>query len=154
MQTRNQLLAGIVACATLTASAFAAIPPAEEAPPIDVRVNGQAVGFPQQGPEVIAGRVYVPLRGVLEKMGAQATWHADKRAIVAMQGSKKIVLPADGDATVDGKTVNSDAPAFIENGRTLVPLRFLAEAFGATVNWNPKDRAVTINTTTATALNR
>lgn len=127
---------------------------ATQAEPLDVRVNGNAVSFPDKKPEVVAGRVYVPLRGVLEKMGANVRWDADKRSVIAVQGAKTVMLAADGDTTVDGKAVSNDAPAFIENGQTMVPLRFLAETFGATVDWNAKDREVKINSGVATALNR
>lgn len=47
-------------------------------------------------------------------------------------------------ATVDGKTVTMDVAPKIENQRTLVPLRFIAEAFGAEVDWDPKTQRITI----------
>jgi len=47
-------------------------------------------------------------------------------------------------ATVDGKTVIMDVAPKIENQRTLVPLRFIAEALGATVEWDPKTQGITI----------
>ena len=39
-----------------------------------------------------------------------------------------------------GKTV--DAAPFIENQRTFVPVRFLAEAFGATADYGPKNAPI------------
>jgi len=45
---------------------------------------------------------------------------------------------------VNGKTVSLDAPPVIVNSRTLVPLRAIAEALGADVNWNPDTRQVTV----------
>jgi hypothetical protein len=38
-------------------------------------------------------------------------------------------------AYINGQRVSLDAPPFIESGRTLVPLRFIGEAFGAKVDW-------------------
>ena len=50
---------------------------------------------------------------------------------------------------VDGNVTELDAPAFIEEGRTFVPVRFLAEAFGAEADWTPKDAPVeTVTLTT------
>jgi hypothetical protein len=50
---------------------------------------------------------------------------------------------------VDGAVTELDAPAFIEEGRTFVPVRFLAEAFGAEADWTPKDAPVeTVTLTT------
>lgn len=40
-------------------------------------------------------------------------------------------------ALVSGKKITVDPPPYIKNGVTLVPLRFISEAFGAEVNWEP-----------------
>ncbi len=52
----------------------------------------------------------------------------------------------DVSVTVDGrKVVFPDAKPFIdENGRTLIPVRFVTEDLGATVEWNAQDREVYI----------
>ncbi len=39
---------------------------------------------------------------------------------------------------VDGEAHWLDVPAFIEDGRTFIPVRFLAEALGAEADWGPK----------------
>lgn len=43
----------------------------------------------------------------------------------------------------NGKFMSIDAPPFIENGRTLVPMRVIGEALGATVNWYANEKKVT-----------
>lgn len=45
---------------------------------------------------------------------------------------------------VDGKKVETDAPCFIENNRTLVPVRFIGESLGYDVQWDAGARRVTI----------
>jgi len=57
----------------------------------------------------------------------------------------KIVIQV-GNTTglINDKTVKLDAAPKIVNGRTLVPLRFVAEAFGAEVKWNPVFKLVII----------
>ena len=47
-------------------------------------------------------------------------------------------------ATVNGKEVVLDVAPFIVNGRTLVPIRFISETFGAQVNWDGNTKTVTI----------
>lgn len=47
-------------------------------------------------------------------------------------------------AVINDKTVILELAPFIESGRTLVPLRFIAESFGATVGWEPKEQKITI----------
>ncbi|MBC7194684.1 MAG: hypothetical protein H5U37_03420 [Caldisericia bacterium] len=48
-------------------------------------------------------------------------------------------------AVLNDKTIILELAPFIENGRTLVPLRFIAESFGATVGWEPKEQKITIS---------
>jgi oligopeptide transport system substrate-binding protein len=90
-------------------------------------------------------RVYVPLRGVLERIGADVKWNPNRRVVVARQGDTVVRLPAGEFATVNGRRVSLDAPAYVENGGTMVPLRFLSETFGAQVRWNAGDREVRIS---------
>ena len=47
-------------------------------------------------------------------------------------------------ATVNGAGIAIDSPAFIENGRTYLPVRFVSEALGAEVSWDDKIKAVII----------
>lgn len=47
-------------------------------------------------------------------------------------------------ATMNGKLVPLDVPAQILNGRTMVPIRFIAEALGCEVEWLDKERTVVI----------
>ncbi|MCX8095493.1 MAG: stalk domain-containing protein [Caldisericia bacterium] len=53
-------------------------------------------------------------------------------------------------AVLNDKTIILELAPFIENGRTLVPLRFIAESFGAKVNWEPKEQKITITLETKT----
>lgn len=53
---------------------------------------------------------------------------------------------------VNGKEVKSDVPAYINQGRTMVPIRFVSEALGAKVDWDAKTRSVIITTAEAAAL--
>jgi hypothetical protein len=51
-------------------------------------------------------------------------------------------------ATVGGTTVQLDAAPFIDktSGRTMVPMRFVGEAFGAVVTWDAPTRRVFVET--------
>jgi hypothetical protein len=54
---------------------------------------------------------------------------------------------------VNGQPVALDVPPMIVGGRTLVPLRFLGEALGASVNWDPSNYTVSIFSTAAAPVN-
>lgn len=47
---------------------------------------------------------------------------------------------------VNGKELQSDVPPQMIDGRTMVPVRFIAEALGARVEWDAKNNAVNITT--------
>ncbi|MBC8102835.1 MAG: copper amine oxidase N-terminal domain-containing protein [Cytophagales bacterium] len=113
-----------------------------------VTVNNEAVAFTGQPPLSQAGRVLVPLRGVLEKLGAYVQYDAQARTVSAIKGNLNLSLPLGGQqATVNGRAVTLDVPAQTINGSTLVPLRFVAESLGARVNFDAGSNTVAINTT-------
>lgn len=60
-----------------------------------------------------------------------------ERSIVLAVGSKLM--------TVFGKNVTNDTAPIIKNNRTMLPARFVAEALGARVTWNAKERTVYIS---------
>ena len=112
---------------------------------IKVVVDDDPVRFPDQGPAMRGERVLVPLRGVFEKMGATVDWNRDNNTVTARGNGRTIVLPLEGTtATVDGKSMTLDQPATVLRGRALVPLRFLSESLGATVDWRSSDSTVSI----------
>lgn len=103
--------------------------------PIQVFMNGVKMSF-DSNPIIDNGRTYVPVRAIFEKLGAEVSWDATERAVNSKMGehTMKLVIGSK-QATVDGKTVELDAPARIEKGRTLVPLRFISENLGKKVSY-------------------
>jgi hypothetical protein len=59
-------------------------------------------------------------------------------------GITVIITIGQGTATINGVASALDAPPFITNGRTMVPLRFISESLGAQVDWNALSRTVTV----------
>lgn len=112
---------------------------------IRVTVDGQEVMFPGIGPKYMNGRVLVPVRGVFEHMGATVRWNPASRTVTADDGEKQIRLVINSKtAWVNGERQMIDVPARIISGSTVVPLRFLSEALGASVEWNSTQRLVSI----------
>lgn len=121
---------------------------AANAQTIRTTVDDVLVHFTDVQPMMSQGRVMVPVRGVFEHMNASVVWDAAARTVTAQRGSDTIVLPINSRyATVNGRQVSLDAPATITNGRTMVPLRFLSESLGASVEWMASTRTVEIVTT-------
>jgi DNA-binding beta-propeller fold protein YncE len=59
---------------------------------------------------------------------------------------KEIILYIGKDkAYVNGKEIKLEVAPFIKNGRTYVPLRFISESIGGSVNWDGNEKKVMIN---------
>lgn len=87
---------------------------------------------------IIDSRTMVPLRYIGESLGAEIQWVEKTRTINIKKDGKTITL-------VVGKTgPGLDVSATIVNSRTLVPVRYITEAFGANVTWFPSTRKVEI----------
>lgn len=111
---------------------------------IRVVVNGSVVTF-DVPPQLAQGTVFVPLRGVFERIGATVNYDPASRLITAGRGVTRVALKVGARwAKVNDDTVLMLQPAACLNGRTLVPLRFLIEALGAEVEWSPARREVDI----------
>jgi hypothetical protein len=121
-----------------------------QAQSIAVAVNGERVRFPYAQPTQVAGRVMVPLRGVLERLGAdRIDWRpARQEVFVSGVGGDIILRIGDRTAEVDGRRVLLDVPPLIMSRTTMVPLRFVSENLGARVDWLPETQTVYIATPT------
>jgi len=114
------------------------------APPISVYLDGTQLTF-DVPPQIIDGRTLVPLRAIFEALGAEVNWNEATQTITATKDTTTVVLTIGSTtATVSGRSVTLDVPPQVINGRTLVPLRFVAESFGVAVDWNGDTRTVTI----------
>ncbi len=104
---------------------------------ISVTLDGQAISFPDQDPLEQSGRVMVPVNAILEALGAEVTWDKTAKTVTAVLNDQTLVLQiGSSTATVNGETLDIDAPAIIQNSRTLVPVRFISEGLGLTVDWD------------------
>ncbi len=107
-------------------------------------VNGKSVTL-EQGALITNGRTLVPLRFIAEAMGATVGWDAATKTANLTLADNQIALAIGKTvAKVNGYDVILDAPAAIVNGKTLVPVRFVAESMGATTAWDAASKKVTV----------
>lgn len=99
-------------------------------------------------PVIRNDRVMLPIRFVAEALGAEVLWSLDAPDEVKItKGDTEIVIYIGGDyALVNGEKMRLDSFAFLENDRTYLPIRFVAESLGCRVNWNDETRTVKIGT--------
>lgn len=92
------------------------------------------------------GRMLVPVRDILEPLGASFDWDSKEGMVKAVKGSTVVKLKINSKvAYVNGKEVALETPAKITKGRTMVPLRFISESLGYKVDWDSATTKVTIN---------
>lgn len=96
-------------------------------------------------PMIVQDRTMVPFRALAEAIGIQVSWQGETRTIDARAQDRSVRLViGEHTALVNGFPVRLDVPPMIVDDRTLVPLRFFGEAFGAQIGWNGETRTVTV----------
>ncbi|MDI6861715.1 MAG: stalk domain-containing protein [Caldisericia bacterium] len=102
-------------------------------------------------PFIENGRTLVPLRFIAESFGANVAWDAKEQKITITLENKTVVLwIGKKEALVNNERYYLEVPPKvieipeIGGGRTVVPLRFVSEALGAKVDWDPDLQIITI----------
>lgn len=103
----------------------------------------------QEAPYVTGGRTMVPIRAISESFKASIEWLPEDKSIsITLDDGrgKTFILMRVGSKTafVNQQPVTLDVPPEIKNGKTFVPLRFIAENFGAEVAFKAEDKSITI----------
>lgn len=115
---------------------------------IKVLVDNETVEF-DVPPQIINGRTMVPMRSIFEKLGAKVEWDGLNKAIHAKKDNKLIVMHiGKNNMDIDGNSISLDTPATIVDGRTLVPVRAVAESFNCDVDWDNDSKTVKISQST------
>ncbi len=139
---RRAGLAEAGATAGLVSLSRAALPPAKATASRPayrghtVMVNGRTVEF-DVVPVVRAGRLQGGFRALFANLGGQVSWHAPSRTARSVSEQLTVEVPSGSRlARVNGRGVDMGSPAEVQNGRTIVPVRFFAEVTGAAVAWD------------------
>jgi len=104
-------------------------------------------------PIIIEGRTLLPIRWVVEPLGASVGWDGVERKVTVTLGDIHIELwIGKSIAKVNGKDTpidsgNPKVVPIIKDGRTMLPVRFVAENLGCQVDWDPLTYVVTITYT-------
>jgi outer membrane protein assembly factor BamB len=88
-------------------------------------------------------RTFVPLRFLSEIIGAQVFWDpTDRKVTYKYQDIQVELWIGRKQIKINGVDREIDVAPFIENGRTLVPLRFITEPMGAKIQWDAQNRII------------
>ncbi|MCM3782081.1 copper amine oxidase N-terminal domain-containing protein [Neobacillus mesonae] len=92
--------------------------------------------------KIVKGRTLIPIRVVSEQFGFKVQWNQNLKTVEISDKTTKITLKADSnEASINENKVSLDVPAQILKGTTYVPLKFLSQAFGASVKWDQSFKA-------------
>ncbi|MCL2376721.1 MAG: stalk domain-containing protein [Defluviitaleaceae bacterium] len=115
---------------------------------ISVYFNGRRMEF-DQPPIIVNDRTMVPFRSIFEAFGAEVHWSQEMQQVAALHDIVDIHLNIGSlRAYIDRQPHYLDAAPFVtrDTNRTMVPIRFISEAFGADVDWDNDARNVIIST--------
>lgn len=114
--------------------------------PLTVHVDGRYVST-DVDPYTVSGRTYLPLRAATESMGASVNWNPYTHSATIKKDSTIIHCSVGSKAmTVNGVTRYNDAAPQVQNGRTMLPIRPIAEALGSTLDYDSYTASVYIDT--------
>lgn len=91
------------------------------------------------------GVTLVPLRVICEAFNATADWNEENQTVTIQYNEVNVVLTIGSKAVdVNGHTEELEAAPELSNDTTMVPLRFLAETFGAKVEYDEETQLITV----------
>ena len=146
MKMKKKLVAAVLAM-VLVFSLLPAVAVNANEIPVRVTIDGQEVRFAGQGPVVISGSTFVPVRGVFELLGFTVEWDGANQQATLMSDSHVVVLTIGSNTfTTNGINQNLGAPVRLIGGSTMLPLRAVIESIGHSVSWDGAAQTVLITT--------
>ena len=114
---------------------------------IKVIVDGKELVFGANGPREILGRTMVPFRPLFESLGADVEYDLIHKQVTAEKENIRFELMiGEKVAKRNGAEIRMEVAPVLIKGTTFVPLRFVAEALDADVDFNAVDQIITITT--------
>ncbi len=115
-----------------------------------MKINGEDKPIDESGevfPVIINNRTLLPLRKVSEEFGAEVNWIGGEKGEISIKyGDYDLTLWIGEEYIIsNGMTVEIDSAPIIIDGRTYLPIKFIAYEFGWDVLWNENEKTVTVS---------
>lgn len=110
-------------------------------------VNGEERNIDEQGTVPIAmdGRTLLPVRAVVEALGGTVIWDQDTRSVfIGFEDRLLSMQMGNTTAFINEEEYVLDVAPIAVDGRTMLPIRFVAEGLNFNVDWDGESRTVTI----------
>ncbi|EMT38988.1 Copper amine oxidase [Thermoanaerobacter thermohydrosulfuricus WC1] len=102
-----------------------------------VFVNKKEIKFDDVPPVIKDERTLIPVRAVMNGLGAKVDWDRETKTVTITKGDTTIQLVlGETKVLVNGKEYTLDVPAMEISNRTFVPVRFISEILGGKVNYD------------------
>ncbi len=99
-------------------------------------------------------RTLLPVRAIVEEMGGTVLWDGASQEVTLSLGANEIRLVIDSTTAYLNDTAQTlDVAPTVLNDRTMLPIRFIAESFKFSVDWNETEQMITITKTGNTDVN-
>ena len=120
--------------------------PASANSEVSVYVDDTKLEF-DVSPTIVEGRTMVPIRAIFEALGATVEWDGTTSTAIAVKEQTTVKIQIDNSNMYVNEEVKVlDVPAMLKDGRTLVPLRAVSEAFECDVQWEDATKSAKIYT--------
>ncbi len=114
---------------------------------IKLIINGEEIENLPAPPVIYNNSTLVPAREVFEPLGSVVDWKPATQEIYVGNSQDLLILQIGNKyADFNGRQLQMSIPPQIINGKTMIPLRFVAESFGYEVDWSDTKRAAYVNT--------
>lgn len=145
MKKKNVISKFLLLALILSSLIFTGFKPQRD---IKIYVNGHLIES-DQPPLIWEDRTFVPIRVIAESLGAKVDYNQEDMTVTIKRDKTNILLTIGDDiarisSDVETRPAILNAPAFLRNDRTYLPLRSISELFGMEVNWDGGKRAVYI----------
>ena len=113
--------------------------------PIKCFYNGKLIDFTFYMPEIVNGRVMVPLNDMQSAMGFEYIWNDGEQSAIIVVGDDEIVFPVGTENYIkNGNNVICDTKTYLKGSVPYISVRSLVEALGGYVFWDNENSFVTI----------
>lgn len=97
-------------------------------------------------PIIENARTMLPARFVAENLGANVAWDGEKQKVTISNDVTTLTIYIGSNiAYINGEAKYLDSPAFIRDSRTYMPVRFICESLGASVEWDQSTQSAIIS---------
>ncbi len=117
---------------------------------VKVCSNGEFVSFDENNlPFISENRVMMPVRKICEALNASVVWESETQTVFISKNNTSLAFQAGAKAMFKSENsqstvIETETAAVIKNNTLTAPVRFIAEALGASVSWDNNQMTVII----------